>query len=153
VNTYSSMSKAARQKTILELVHRGPVESQEELQGFLAKRGFDVGQATLSRDIRELGLVKTYAGYLPPNAAVAAEPVLPSVSRLVREFVIEVRLAQNMIVLKTSVGSAQPVAAAIDAEDWPEVVGTLGGDDTILIISQDNKTTQQLARRIQGMLA
>jgi transcriptional regulator of arginine metabolism len=145
------MSKAARQKTIMELVHRGPIESQEELQGFLAKRGFDVGQATLSRDIRELGLVKTYDGYIPPNAV--AEPVLPSVSRLVREFVIEVRLAQNLIVLKTSVGSAQPVAAAIDAEDWPEVVGTLGGDDTILIISQDNKTAQQLARRIQGMLA
>jgi transcriptional regulator of arginine metabolism len=147
------MSKAARQKTILELVHKGPVESQEELQGFLAKKGFDVGQATLSRDIRELGLVKTYDGYVPPAATVATEPVLPSVSRLVREFVIEVRLAQNLIVLKTSVGSAQPVAAAIDAEDWTEVVGTLGGDDTILIISQDNKMAQQLARRIQGMLA
>jgi len=153
MNTYSSMSKAARQKTILELVHRGPIESQEELQGFLAKRGFDVGQATLSRDIRELGLVKTYDGYMPPQAGAATETVLPSVSRLVREFVIEVRLAQNLLVLKTSVGSAQPVAAAVDAENWPEVVGTLGGDDTILVISQDNKTAQQLTRRIQGMLA
>jgi len=79
--------------------------------------------------------------------------VLPSVSRLVREFVLEVRLAQNLLVLKTSVGSAQPVAAAMDAEDWPEVVGTLAGDDTILVISQDNKTAHQLARRIEGMLA
>ena len=143
------MSKAARQKTILEILHKGPVESQEELQGVLAKRGFDVGQATLSRDIRELGLVKTYDGYMP----APAEPVLPSVSRLVREFVLEVRLAQNMLVLKTSVGSAQPVAASIDAEDWSEVVGTLAGDDTILVISQDNKTAHQLARRIEGMLA
>lgn len=75
-----------------------------------------------------------------------------SVSRLVREFVLEVRLAQNLIVLKTSVGSAQPVAAAVDSEDWPEVVGTLAGDDTLLIISQDNRTAQQLARRIEGML-
>ena len=147
------MSKAARQKMILELLHKGPIESQEELQGVLAKRGFDVGQATLSRDIRELGLVKTYDGYVAGNGAGAAEPVLPSVSRLVREFVLEVRLAQNLLVLKTSVGSAQPVAAAMDAEDWPEVVGTLGGDDTILVISQDNKTAQQLARRIEGMLA
>jgi transcriptional regulator of arginine metabolism len=147
------MTKAARQKTILELLHKGPIESQEELQGVLAKRGFDVGQATLSRDIRELGLVKTYEGYLPGNGLSAPEPVLPSVSRLVREFVLEVRLAQNLLVLKTSVGSAQPVAAAVDAEDWPEVVGTLGGDDTILVISQDNKTAQQLARRIEGMLA
>ena len=147
------MSKAARQKAILELLHKGPIESQEELQGFLAKRGFEAGQATLSRDIRELGLVKTYDGYMPASGVSAAEPVLPSVSRLVREFVVEVRLAQNLLVLKTSVGSAQPVAAAVDAEDWREVVGTLGGDDTILVISQDNKTAQQLARRIEGMLA
>jgi transcriptional regulator of arginine metabolism len=147
------MSKAARQKTILEILHKGPVESQEELQGVLARRGFDVGQATLSRDIRELGLVKTYDGYMPANGAAAAEPVLPSVSRLVREFVLEVRLAQNLLVLKTSVGSAQPVAASIDSEDWSEVVGTLAGDDTILVISQDNKTAHQLARRIEGMLA
>jgi transcriptional regulator of arginine metabolism len=90
---------------------------------------------------------------MPANGAAVAEPVLPSVSRLVREFVVEVRLAQNLLVLKTSVGSAQPVAAAMDAEDWPEVVGTLGGDDTILVISQDNRTAQQLARRIEGMLA
>ena len=145
------MSKAARQKTILEVLHKGPIESQEELQGILAKRGFDVGQATLSRDIRELGLVKTYDGYMPPNGGSMVEP--RSVSRLVREFVLEVRLAQNLIVLKTSVGSAQPVAAAVDSEDWPEVVGTLAGDDTLLIISQDNKTAQQLARRIEGMLA
>jgi transcriptional regulator of arginine metabolism len=147
------MSKAARQKAILELLHRGRVESQEELQGFLAKRGFEAGQATLSRDIRELGLVKTTDGYASARNAPVAEPVLPSVSRLVREFVVDVRLAQNLIVLKTSVGSAQPVAAAVDAEDWPEVVGTLAGDDTILVISPDNRTAQQLVRRIQGMLA
>ncbi len=147
------MSKAARQKTIRELLHKGPIGSQEELQGFLAKRGFAVGQATLSRDIRELGLVKTYEGYIAGNGAVGLEPVRPSVSRLVREFVVEVRLAQNLLVLKTSVGSAQPVAAGIDTEDWPEVVGTLAGDDTILVISQDNKSAQQLVRRIEGMLA
>ena len=147
------MTKAARQKTILELLHRGPIESQEELQGLLAKRGFDVGQATLSRDIRELGLVKTYDGYMPANGGGSSEPILPSVARLVREFVLEVRLAQNLLVLKTSVGSAQPVAAAIDAEDWPEVVGTVSGDDTLLVISQDNQTAKQLARRIEGMLA
>jgi transcriptional regulator of arginine metabolism len=147
------MSKAARQKAILELLHRGPVESQEELQRLLGRRGFEVGQATLSRDIHEIGLVKTTNGYRPPEQAPPAEPVLPSVSRLVREFVVDVRQAQNLLVLKTSVGSAQPVAAAIDAEDWPEVVGTLAGDDTILVISPDNKTALQLARRIQRMLA
>jgi transcriptional regulator of arginine metabolism len=146
------MTKATRQKAILELLHRGPVESQEELQRFLAKRGFAAGQATLSRDIRELGLVKTAEGYASSRDAAAMEPVLPSVSRLLREFVVDVRLAQNLLVLKTSVGSAQPVAAAVDAEAWPEVVGTIAGDDTILVISPDNKTAQQLVRRIEGML-
>ncbi|HWX94851.1 MAG TPA: hypothetical protein VNY29_19725 [Terriglobales bacterium] len=146
------MSKVARQRAILELLHRGPVESQEELQGFLAKRGFEAGQATLSRDIRELGLVKTPDGYTAARAGAVTEPVLPSVARLVREFVVDVRLAQNLLVLKTSVGSAQPVAAAMDSEDWPEVVGTIGGDDTILVISPDNRTAQQLVRRIHGML-
>ena len=146
------MTKAARQKAILEVLHRGPVESQEELQRVLLRRGFDAGQATLSRDIRELGVVKTSDGYQLAVSNFVSEPVLPSVSRLVREFVVDVRLAQNLLVLKTSVGSAQPVAAAIDAEDWPEVVGTLAGDDTILIISPDNRTTQQLARKIHGML-
>jgi transcriptional regulator of arginine metabolism len=146
------MTKAARQKAILELLHRGRVESQEELQRFLAKRGFEAGQATLSRDIRELGLVKTPEGYASGRDMAVLEPVLPSVARLVREFVVDVRLAQNLLVLKTSVGSAQPVAAAVDAEEWPEVVGTIAGDDTILVISSDNKTAQQLIRRIQGML-
>jgi transcriptional regulator of arginine metabolism len=147
------MSKAARQKAILELLHRGPVGSQEELQRLLGRRGFDVGQATLSRDIHEIGLIKTPDGYRSVGNAAVGEPVLPSVSRLVREFVVDIRQAQNLLVLKTSVGSAPPVAAAIDAEDWPEVVGTLAGDDTILVISPDNKTALQLSRRIQGMLA
>jgi transcriptional regulator of arginine metabolism len=146
------MSKGARQKAILDVLHWGPLGSQEELQKALAKRGFEAGQATLSRDIRELGLVKTAEGYERSERAVA-EPILPSVSRLVREFVIDIRLAQNLLVLKTSVGSAQPVAAALDAENWAEVVGTLAGDDTILVISPDNRTAQQLARKIQGMLA
>jgi transcriptional regulator of arginine metabolism len=146
------MSKGARQKAILDVLHWGPLGSQEELQKALAKRGFEAGQATLSRDIRELGLVKTAEGYERSERA-ATEPILPSVSRLVREFVIDIRLAQNMLVLKTSVGSAQPVAAALDAENWAEVVGTLAGDDTILVISPDNRTAQQLARKIQGMLA
>jgi transcriptional regulator of arginine metabolism len=143
------MSKGARQKAILDVLQWGPLGSQEELQKALAKRGYEAGQATLSRDIRELGLVKTAEGY----ERAATETILPSVSRLVREFVIDIRLAQNMLVLKTSVGSAQPVAAALDAEDWSEVVGTLAGDDTILVISPDNRTAQQLARKIQGMLA
>jgi transcriptional regulator of arginine metabolism len=72
--------------------------------------------------------------------------------RLVREFVTEVREAQNLIVVKTAAGSAQPVASALDAENWPELVGTVGGDDTILVISQSKKNARKLALRLQGML-
>jgi transcriptional regulator of arginine metabolism len=147
------MSKLSRQNAILELLDRGPVLSQEELQRLLRKRGFDAGQATLSRDIRELGLAKTSAGYSLPGREAGGDSDLPSVSRLVREFVTSVRAAQNLLVTKTSIGSAQPVAAALDGENWPEAIGTIAGDDTILIVCEDKRSAGRLAGRIQGMLA
>lgn len=147
------MSKLSRHNAILELLDQGPVTSQEELQRLLRKRGFDAGQATLSRDIRELGLAKTSEGYSLPGREAAAESDLPSVSRLVREFVTSVRAAQNLLVTKTSIGSAQPVAAALDGENWPEAIGTIAGDDTILIVCEDKRSAGRLADRIQGMLA
>jgi transcriptional regulator of arginine metabolism len=147
------MTKLARQKAILEIVQQGPVASQEYLQRALHKRGCNVGQATLSRDIHELNLVKTPDGYARMQAGPAAEPALPPVSRLVREFVLDVRPAQNLLVIKTSVGSAQPVAAALDAESWPETVGSIAGDDAILIVCPDQKSATRLAARIQEMLA
>ena len=147
------MSKLSRHKAILELLHEAPVPSQEELQRLLHRRGFDAGQATLSRDIRELGLVKAAGGYSLPDREAAGETDLPSVSRLVREFVTSVRAAENLLVTKTSVGSAQPVAAALDEENWPEAIGTIAGDDTILIVCQDRRAAGRLADRIQGMLA
>ncbi len=147
------MSKLSRQNAIMELLDRGPIVSQDELQRLLRKRGFDAGQATLSRDIRELGLAKTSAGYSVPGREAASESDLPSVSRLVREFVTSVRAAQNLLVTKTSIGSAQPVAAALDGENWPEALGTIAGDDTILIVCEDKRSAGRLADRIQGMLA
>ena len=146
------MTKLGRQKAILEIVQQGPVASQEDLQRALHRRGCDVGQATLSRDIHELNLVKTPDGYARLQVAPTAEPSLPPVSRLVREFVLDVRPAQNLLVIKTAVGSAQPVAAALDAESWPETVGTIAGDDAILIVAPDNKAAARLAGRIREML-
>lgn len=147
------MSKPGRQKAILEIVESGPIASQEELAQALAKRGFKVGQATLSRDIHELGLVKSGDGYALPGSDAGGRPVLPSVSRLAREFVLDVRQAQNLIVVKTAVGSAQPVAAALDEEQWPEVVGTIAGDDAILIVTPATKAARKLEQRIRGLLA
>ncbi|HLO06279.1 MAG TPA: hypothetical protein VK198_06560, partial [Terriglobales bacterium] len=121
-------------------------------QRALRKRGLKVGQATLSRDIHELGLIKTGSGYVLPGE-VLSEPALPPVSRLVREFVLEVKAAQNLLVIKTTVGSAQPVAAALDGQDWEEAIGTIAGDDTILMVCSDNRGAKVLAERIQEMLA
>lgn len=146
------MSKVLRQKVILELLEESPVGSQEGLQRALSRRGLKVGQATLSRDIHELGLVKTGAGYVPPGDALS-EAALPPVSRLVREFVLEVRAAHNQLVIKTTVGSAQPVAAALDGQDWEEAIGTIAGDDTILMVCGDQRGARRLASRIQEMLA
>lgn len=147
------MAKAGRQRTILELVQESSIASQEELQRALSKRGIRVGQATLSRDIHELDLVKTADGYALPSGGTASEAALPSASRLVREFVLDVRQAQNLVVVKTAVGSAQPVAAALDGESWPEVVGTIAGDDAILIVAENNKGAARLVQRVRELLA
>jgi transcriptional regulator of arginine metabolism len=143
------MSKLSRHSAVRDLVASHEIASQEELRRLLYKRGHRVTQATLSRDMHELRLVKTSEGYELPQGEVA-EAFLPSIERLIHEFVYEVRTAQNLVVVKTSAGSAQPVSAAIDAEEWEEVVGTIGGDDTILVIAPDTKVAEKLAKRIQN---
>ncbi len=147
------MNKTLRQRAVLDVLKHSSVASQEDLQRLLRKRGFKVTQATLSRDIRELNLSKTPHGYSLPQGESTAAAALPPASRLVREFVLDVRTAQNQLVIKTIVGSAQPVAAALDETDWPEVVGTIAGDDTILIVCPDRDEARTLASRIEGMLA
>lgn len=146
------MNKALRHRAVLETLKHGPVANQEDLQRALRKRGFKVGQATLSRDIRELNLSKTGAGYALPQGEGSAGLVLPPVQRLVREFVLDVRPAQNLLVVKTIIGSAQPVAAALDEQEWEGVLGTIGGDDTILIVCPDKEAARKVAARIEGML-
>jgi transcriptional regulator of arginine metabolism len=146
------MNKVLRQRAVLEVLRQGPISSQEDLQRALRKRGFKVGQATLSRDIRDLNLSKTSAGYALPQGDSTSGLALPPVQRLVREFVLDVRPAQNLLVLKTIVGSAQPVAAALDEQEWEEMVGTIAGDDTILIICPDKDAARKVAVRIEEML-
>ena len=141
------MSKLSRHSAVRDLVSNHRVASQEDLRRMLYRRGHRVTQATLSRDIHELRLVKTPDGYKFPQGEVP-DAFLPSIERLIQEFVYEVKTAQNLVVVKTSAGSAQPVSAAIDGEEWEEVVGTIGGDDTILVIAPDSKTAEKLAARI-----
>ena len=146
------MTKLARQQLIVELAHEGPLPGQQELCKVLARRGFPVTQATLSRDINELRLVRTPEGYTLSNGDAPSEPA-PGVSRVVGEFVREVRRAQNLLVIKTTTSGAQPVAFAVDAEGWDEVVGTVAGDDTVLIITPDNKSAKALQTRLEDMRA
>lgn len=146
------MSKLLRQNAILDLVQSHPMASQEDLRRRLAAHGFRVTQATLSRDVRELRLVKLPEGYALQRTDHPLDPLRPSVSRLMREFVTGVNQAQNLLVLKTTAGSAQPVAASLDAQEWPQIVGTVAGDDTVLIISPDKRVATRLAQRIRGML-
>jgi transcriptional regulator of arginine metabolism len=146
------LNKSLRQRAVLDVVRQGSITSQEDLQRALRKRGFKVTQATLSRDIRDLGLVKTSAGYALPQGEDAGMLALPPVKRLVREFVLDARAAQNLLVVKTIIGSAQPVAAALDEQDWEEVVGTIAGDDAILIVCPDKEAAKKVAERIEEML-
>jgi len=149
------MAKRLRQGRILELVGAEPLLTQEQLRKRLAHEGVRVTQATLSRDLKELGLVKTPQGYTRAPAAPSDGNSMPPppLSHLLREFVRDVRLALNLIVLKTGPGSAQPVAAALDSQRWREVVGTVAGDDTILIITSTRKACQSVSSRIREMIA
>lgn len=148
-----SAPKPLRHRRILDLVANQPPATQDDMVHRLARMGLRVTQGTLSRDIKELGLVKTAEGYATPgDLGGEAAPPTPSLAHLLREFVTDVRQAQNLLVVKTTPGSAQPVAAALDAERWPELIGTLGGDDTILVVSSGNKACRRLGDRIRGLM-
>ena len=150
------LTKYDRHNAIRELVASMPVTSQDELRRKLVRKGFDVTQATLSRDIHEMHLYKGPNGYALPNgnglAAEDEDDDLPSVEDVLSSFGLKVKQALNQLVLITTNGGAQPVALAIDHEDWDDVVGTIAGDDTILIICPDQKRASVLRDRLEEMI-
>jgi transcriptional regulator of arginine metabolism len=142
------MTKSFRQGQILKLIRGGGVFTQDELARSLKEVGIDATQVTLSRDMRELGLVKTAEGYRQieretPNLQFAA---------LAAEFLQDVRQAQNQVVLRTAPGHASSVAVALDDEEWPEVVGTIAGDDTILVVCLDSRTAVRVRTKLLNLL-
>jgi len=143
------MNKAYRQGQILKLIRTRPVHTQDELAQALGEVGIPATQVTLSRDIRDLRLAKTPTGY----RQLASEPSGPNLAMLASEFVQDIRQAQNLLVLKTSPGHANSVAVALDHESWPEIVGTVAGDDTILVILPDNTIAGEIRGRLLAMLA
>jgi transcriptional regulator of arginine metabolism len=144
--------KAYRQSLVLELVDREPVYSQEQLREQLKGRGIEVTQATLSRDIRDLGLVKAAAdgAYKRPLAADATAPAdAPAVlRRAVASSLRRFDVVQQLVVLRTESAQAQPLAEAIDRARLPEVVGTISGDNTILVICRDDHEAQAFTRQL-----
>ncbi|HSK19058.1 MAG TPA: arginine repressor [Longimicrobiales bacterium] len=145
------MGKSQRHTVIRELIQSHRIGSQEQLRELLETRGFDVAQATLSRDIRELRLIKVHdpeggTHYtLPPEAWDTA----PALTRLLPALYLGAEGTGNLLVVKTMVGGAQAVAEAIDWEEWPEVLGTLAGDDTILLILRDARQLQNVIKRLE----
>lgn len=149
--------KSSRHNAIRELVAEGPVASQDELRKRLSRRGFDVTQATLSRDIHELRLMKGPGGYSLPGAAATLadeeeDESPPSVAEMMESFGLRVCRAMNQVLLRTVLGGAQPFAAALDYEEWKEVAGTIAGDDTVLIICPDEKRAGEVESRLRTML-
>ena len=147
------VQKRYRQGQILKLLGARAVASQDELRRQLVHLGMRVTQATLSRDLRELRLVKTAEGYRPLSAAAAEEAVPQNtLERALKEFLLDIRPAQNMLVLKTPPGGAQPLAAAVDAERWKEIAGTLAGDDTVLLITPSRSARAAIQKRVEDLL-
>ena len=145
--------KAQRQTLVLELVDREPISSQEQLRERLKARGIEVTQATLSRDIRDLGLVKrtTDGAYRRPGAGEtdAAPDHGAVLRRAVAEFLRRFESVQQLVVLRTDPGQAQPLAVALDRAHVPDVVGTIGGDDTILVVCRGDREAQAFTRQLE----
>ena len=144
--------KTYRQSAILDLVSRHVVRSQDTLKRQLAARGIKATQATISRDIKELGLVKRAAdgAYQTAQAGTPSPAVTGErVRRAVVEYLRRADRVQQLLVLKTDPGQAQPLACALDQADWPEVVGTLAGDDTILMVIRTERSATTLERRLE----
>lgn len=147
------MSKRTRQQAILELVASRRIPSQAVLADELKEMGIDVTQATLSRDIAELSLVKSKEGYSrPQDAGAAGPPQVPDPSGTLKRVVTKLDLAGNLIVLKTSTGSASPAAIAIDEGGHEEVIGTVAGDDTILVITRDAEQAASFVKKLGDLL-
>ncbi len=148
--------KARRQRKILEIIRREQVETQEDLAAALKINGFEVTQATISRDIKELGLIKTpcennlfrYA-FPGEHPAHRGEERL---KRLFRDSVTSLDMSENLIIIKTQPGEAQAVASAIDQTGWKEIIGTVGGDDTILVVIKPKGATGAILKRFGDLI-
>ena len=148
--------KQLRQRAIRDLVEQRPIRTQQELAAALRERGFRTTQATISRDVAELGLVKSgrngiQAYAIPPRLREADSSGEDRMRRLLREMPLEIREAGTMLVLRTLPGSAHPLAAALDRARWPEVAGSIAGDDTVFVAFADRGSLGRVKRRLEQL--
>lgn len=146
-------NKRERHDTILEIIGSRAVSSQEDLRKLLLQRGWDVTQATLSRDLRELRLARVPT---PEGARYAVtdgniEESRAALDTLLPQLFLRVDGVSEMLVLRTVPGGAQPIAAALDGEAWSDLLGTVGGDDTILIICRSVAARERVQRRLKNL--
>jgi transcriptional regulator of arginine metabolism len=144
--------KARRQGLILELIDREPLHSQEQVRRRLQQRGCEATQATISRDIKELGLVKRAGdgAYQRPGVdAPSPELTLNALERAAASYLRRIDRVQQLVVVRTGAGQAQPLALAIDRAQLPEAVGTIAGDDTILVVARDERRAAALVKRFE----
>jgi len=138
----------ARRAAILRIIRESTVHNQDELVKALRKQGFEATQSSVSRDLRELGVAKAGDRYIVPADTATNDNPFAAVAN----FVVEVRTAgESLTVVKTTTGTAQSVAVAIDDSAWPEIVGTISGDDTIFIATQDAREQRRLRERLRGV--
>ncbi len=146
------MAKRARQDAILEVIRTHRVGSQGALKTLLDARGFEVTQATLSRDIRELRLVKAPAADGQAHYTFPEEwESTPPLERILPTLFVSAEGTGNLIVVRTLTGGAQAVGLGFDGQDWPEVLGTLAGDDTILLVLRTPEQAGMVKRRIEAI--
>lgn len=149
---HMSATKTFRHGQILRVIAQGGVSNQEELRRRLAQQKLRVTQATLSRDLHELKLAKTLEGYKPVTGIPDEAAAVPPLTRALREFLLDIRPAENLLVLKTPPSGAQPLAAAVDGAKFPEIAGTIAGDDTVLIITPNRKARESLQKKIEAQV-
>lgn len=147
--------KKRRHEKILQIISNNTVDTQEELLRLLRDEGFDVTQATVSRDIKELRLVKTQTGngkyrYTAPKDG--SRDISSRFFSLFSENTISVQSACNIVVIKSLTGMAQAVCAAMDSLHWEGIVGTLAGDDTIFVVTQDEECARRFSEELRRMM-
>jgi transcriptional regulator of arginine metabolism len=151
-----TLSKHQRQHRIIQLIEQQPVTSQAQVVDLLAAGGVRATQATVSRDLEEIGAVKVRAA---GGESVYAVPELPKdrvapeehLRRVLGEWVVEVAASANLVVVRTPPGSAHVVASALDRASLADIVGTVAGDDTIMVVASDRAGGAKLARRLSGL--